>query len=273
MRAAARRRVHDRRLGSMPLPAHWSISSRERRRVAGRADRGRPADRDRERSRAVVLQLLRQRLACDLQLAPRALTGAGEVQLRAEQRRQQLVADRNVGPIARQHEVHLQPEHGTGRRRHPAVVRLSGADRHERARSGGLRRAAQVLQLARLVAAHAEPGEVVALDPQPHATGQQRPTLERRRQRRQPGPRQLIEHGGMLRRSASSGPARHDGSRFASMATTDWNPILRGEFDKPYWRDLQQFVDRRAPAPHGVPAASRRVRRAPSHARTPTRGC
>ena len=50
------------------------------------------------------------------------------------------------------------------------------------------------------------------------------------------------------------------------MATTDWNPILRGEFDKPYWRDLQQFVDRRAPAPHGVPAASRRVRRAPPHA-------
>jgi uracil-DNA glycosylase len=26
------------------------------------------------------------------------------------------------------------------------------------------------------------------------------------------------------------------------MTTTDWNPILRGEFDKPYWRDLQQFV-------------------------------
>jgi uracil-DNA glycosylase len=26
------------------------------------------------------------------------------------------------------------------------------------------------------------------------------------------------------------------------MATTDWNPILRGEFDKPYWRDLQQYV-------------------------------
>lgn len=23
---------------------------------------------------------------------------------------------------------------------------------------------------------------------------------------------------------------------------TDWNPLLRGEFDKPYWRDLQQFV-------------------------------
>jgi uracil-DNA glycosylase len=24
--------------------------------------------------------------------------------------------------------------------------------------------------------------------------------------------------------------------------TTDWNPILRGEFAKPYWPDLQQFV-------------------------------
>ena len=26
------------------------------------------------------------------------------------------------------------------------------------------------------------------------------------------------------------------------MTTTDWNPILRSEFDKPYWRDLQEFV-------------------------------
>ncbi|MBU6241551.1 MAG: uracil-DNA glycosylase [Acidobacteria bacterium] len=24
--------------------------------------------------------------------------------------------------------------------------------------------------------------------------------------------------------------------------TTDWNPILRGEFEKPYWKDLQTFV-------------------------------
>lgn len=24
--------------------------------------------------------------------------------------------------------------------------------------------------------------------------------------------------------------------------TTDWNPLLRGEFDKPYWQRLQQFV-------------------------------
>lgn len=26
------------------------------------------------------------------------------------------------------------------------------------------------------------------------------------------------------------------------MATTDWNPLLRDEFDKPYWTDLQTFV-------------------------------
>ena len=24
--------------------------------------------------------------------------------------------------------------------------------------------------------------------------------------------------------------------------TTDWNPVLRGEFGKPYWKDLQDFV-------------------------------
>jgi uracil-DNA glycosylase len=26
------------------------------------------------------------------------------------------------------------------------------------------------------------------------------------------------------------------------VTTTDWNPVLRGEFAKPYWSDLQQFV-------------------------------
>jgi uracil-DNA glycosylase len=25
--------------------------------------------------------------------------------------------------------------------------------------------------------------------------------------------------------------------------TTDWNPVLRGEFAKPYWQDLQRFVN------------------------------
>ncbi len=27
-----------------------------------------------------------------------------------------------------------------------------------------------------------------------------------------------------------------------SPVKTDWNPILRGEFDKPYWQELQEFV-------------------------------
>jgi len=26
------------------------------------------------------------------------------------------------------------------------------------------------------------------------------------------------------------------------MATTDWNPVLRGEFEQPYWPELRQFV-------------------------------
>lgn len=32
------------------------------------------------------------------------------------------------------------------------------------------------------------------------------------------------------------------------MATTDWNPLLRDQFDQPYWSELQQFVaaERRA---------------------------
>ncbi|MGB8858696.1 MAG: uracil-DNA glycosylase [Ilumatobacteraceae bacterium] len=28
----------------------------------------------------------------------------------------------------------------------------------------------------------------------------------------------------------------------ATRATTDWNPVLRGEFAKPYWQQLQRFV-------------------------------
>ena len=36
---------------------------------------------------------------------------------------------------------------------------------------------------------------------------------------------------------------RRRGSRYGSRAMpTDWNPILRGEFDQPYWQELQAFV-------------------------------
>ncbi len=32
------------------------------------------------------------------------------------------------------------------------------------------------------------------------------------------------------------------GHNVPEMTTTDWNPLLRGEFDKPYWSELQRFV-------------------------------
>jgi uracil-DNA glycosylase len=39
------------------------------------------------------------------------------------------------------------------------------------------------------------------------------------------------------------------------MATTDWNPVLRGEFAKPYWQELQRFVaEERAAGPVYPPA-------------------
>ena len=34
--------------------------------------------------------------------------------------------------------------------------------------------------------------------------------------------------------------------------TTDWNPLLRGEFSKPYWADLQAFVASEERAEHSV---------------------
>ena len=77
------------------------------------------------------------------------------------------------------------PEHGAGRRRHPAVVRLRGADGHERPGAGAERVAAQELQLAGLVAAHAETGQVVALDPQPLPARQPGPRSSGVGQRRQ----------------------------------------------------------------------------------------
>jgi uracil-DNA glycosylase len=39
---------------------------------------------------------------------------------------------------------------------------------------------------------------------------------------------------------------------------TDWNPLLRGEWDKPYWRTLQEFVEAER-ARHAVYPARERV--------------
>lgn len=44
-------------------------------------------------------------------------------------------------------------------------------------------------------------------------------------------------------RGKSSGLTTSGHLAFDEMATrTDWNPILRAEFDAPYWQELQQFV-------------------------------
>ena len=38
------------------------------------------------------------------------------------------------------------------------------------------------------------------------------------------------------------GVGRVGRGRLRGMPTTDWNPLLRAEFDEPYWADLQAFV-------------------------------
>ena len=50
-----------------------------------------------------------------------------------------------------------------------------------------------------------------------------------------------------------------------AMAITDWNPLLRGEFDKPYWKELQAFVAASANERPSFPTR-RSFRRAAPHA-------
>ena len=47
---------------------------------------------------------------------------------------------------------------------------------------------------------------------------------------------------------------------------TDWNPLLRDQFELPYWLELQQFVDAGAARSSGVPAGGRGVHGAAPHA-------
>ena len=148
--------------------------------------RGAATDRDRVRGRSPRRQLVVELLAGDLQFAPVVRRTAHEVQLGAEQLREQLVPRRVDRARARQDEVDLEAEHGAGGGRHPAVVGLAGSDGDERPGTGAQRLGTQELQLAGLVATGAEPRQVVALDPQPGPAGQARSPLERGRQRRQP---------------------------------------------------------------------------------------
>ena len=132
----------------------------------------------------------------DLQLAPVAVGATDEVQLGAEQRRQREVALQAQGAITRQHEMDVEPQPGAGGGGHPTVVRLRRADRHERPSIRRHSLATQELQLPRLVAAGAEAGEVVALDPQAGTSGQLRSPFERRRKRRQGHPRDTVQSFG-----------------------------------------------------------------------------
>ena len=137
-----------------------------------------PPDRDRVGVETLRGERVGDRLAGDLEFAPVMVRGAGVVELRPEQHRQQLVAGRFTAGrfVAGQDEVHLETQPGPGGRRHPAVVRLGGADRDERLGVRVERGATQELELARLVAAAPEAAEVVTLHQQSRPAGKVGPT-------------------------------------------------------------------------------------------------
>ncbi len=192
MGATARRREHDRPrhdAGGVALVEQLGVGGD----VAEGADRRAPADRDRVGRQAVGGELGRQLLPGDLQLAPVVVGTTDEVQLGTEQRRQREVALESCRTIPREHEVDVETQPGTGGGGHPAVVRLRRADRDERPSARGNRLGTQELQLARLVAAGTEAGEVVALHPEAGTAGQLRSAFERRRQRRQGNPRDTVQ--------------------------------------------------------------------------------
>ncbi len=160
---------------------------RERRRETSRSDRRAAADGNGEGSPALRTQLRGQPVLRLFELTP--VIRAGMVRPRAEERREELVAGRSLRRRAAEHQVDVQAEPGARGRGHPAVVGLAGSDGDERVSALGHRRTAQVLELAGLVAAHPQPRQVVALDPQAGTPGQQRPPLQRRGQRGQLGAR------------------------------------------------------------------------------------
>jgi uracil-DNA glycosylase len=130
------------------------------------------------------------------------------------------------------------------------VIRLTRADGDESSRTTPYGIAAKELEFARLVATHAEAGEVVTLHPEPYTATQLRSSFERRGKSGQSNARHAVPLGealtGGIRRHASR--LRDDVETYMAdcqdepVPTTDWNPILRAEFDEPYWAELQSFV-------------------------------
>jgi hypothetical protein len=113
----------------------------------------------------------------------------------AEQRREELVADRSLRRRAAEHEVDGEAQPRAGRRGHAAVVRLAGTDGDQGVRALGHGQPAQVLELPGLVASHPETRQVVALDPEAGTAGQEWALLQRRGQRGQRRPRPRRDRG------------------------------------------------------------------------------
>jgi hypothetical protein len=147
-------------------------------RVGERPDRRRAADGHRVRART---ELLGER--GDALLQPSPVPRAGELDGRAEQPVEDQVAAVLGGLVAREHEVAGEPTARGRRGRHACEVRLRAAGRDQRVAAARERVGDQRLELARLVAAEREPGQVVALDQHAHAEHLRQPRrlVERRR--------------------------------------------------------------------------------------------
>ena len=212
--AAARRTRGPLPPGRCPRPGTAPPVRRRRRRTRALPRGGAPADGDRVRHGPVAGELGGELLAGDLELAPVVGRAADVVELGPEHRRQQLVAHRPQWLVAGHHEVDLEAEDGAGGSRDPAVVGLLGPDGDQRPGAELERLAAEELQFARLVAPGAEPGQVVALDPEPDAAGQPGAAFEGRRQGRQRGRAGRAARRSRPSRAAPASPG--DGRRAAA---------------------------------------------------------
>ena len=128
---------------------------------------------------------------------PRAV--AGEHHLRAQQMVEQQVAVPDGGRVAAQHDDAPQAASGCGCSRLPAVVGLHPADGDQGVRSLAKRLGHREFELARLVPAAGQTGQIVALDEQarpPQCPRQTRQLLQRGREIPKANAGQMVsEHG------------------------------------------------------------------------------
>jgi hypothetical protein len=121
------------------------------------------------RAQAIGGEFFGQRLAGDLKRSPMRRRCTREMQMRSKQVRQQLIANKRVGPIARQHKMRFEPQSGACSGGHPAMVRLPSTHCDEAIGALGHGLAAQILEFSSLITAGSKSGEVVAFDPQSRA--------------------------------------------------------------------------------------------------------